>query len=143
MRLATVASLSLGLCLLPLTAVAELEQLYFSEDFSTADRTRSFFEGTLEERQFRYVDNEYEIDTSAGNAYGQSVLLEELDTYRVEVTGRMIQAGDNDSGFGLSFNYRERENEESPAGDYLLFLVYDRASYTVLRYLAGNTTILY
>ena len=133
------------LALLPgMAPRAASQELYFSDDF-TGSGDRALFEGRLDQRVFRYTGGEYEIDTSATDAYGQSVLLDDLGTYRLEVTGRMISAGDpQNSGFGVSFNYHERTGTASkPASDFLLFLVYDRGAYTVLRYKDGQTSVLY
>jgi hypothetical protein len=51
----------------------------------------------------------------------------------------MTQAGDRNSGFGLTLNYRARPNA-SP--DFLLFLVYDQGYYTLLRFVGGKTETL-
>ncbi|MCC7476827.1 DUF1080 domain-containing protein [bacterium] len=114
--------------------------LYFEDDFSSSSE-RYFFEGNLDERYFQYVDDEYEIDTTAGKTYGQSVLLEEMDGYSVEVAGRMVETSDPNGGFGLSFNYQERP--DGSGSDFLLLLAYDRGAYTVLRYYQGRTTVLF
>lgn len=111
------------------------ETLYFADDFS-GNGERAFFEGTLEGRNFSYGNGVYRIDTTAGGTYGQSVLLDNLSTYRAEVTGRLRDSADNDGGgFGLSFGYRERDG----GGNFLLLLVYDRGAFTVLRYVDGRT----
>lgn len=116
-------------------------ELYFSDDFSGGANARFFYEGTLDQRDFAYLDGEYEIDTSQGSSYGQSVLTEDLDNYRVEVSGRLLESQDSTGGgFGLSFNYRE--NSAANGSDFLLFLVYDRGAYTVLRYFEGQTSVL-
>jgi len=113
--------------------------LYFADDFSGGGE-RAFFEGTLDSRQFRYVEGEYEIDTTNSKSYGQSVLIEELDTFRAEVTGRMVATNDpNRGGFGISFNYRQR----AEGSDFLLFFVYDRGAFTVLRYLDGQSSVVH
>ena len=132
--------MGLALVLLPLCIAAAPAELYFSDDFQ-AGSEHYFYEGTLDGREFRYADDEYEIDTTRGQSYGQSVLLDQLDTYRVQVTGRMVKAKDAQSGFGLSLNYNEREG--ASGGDFVLFLAYDRGAYTVLRYLDGKTSVLY
>jgi len=119
-------------------ARAAADDLYFADDFSGSG-DRAFYEGTLDSRVFRYAEGQYEIDTRGSESYGQSVLLEDLDTYRVEVTGQMLQTADpNRGGFGLTFNYRQREG----GSDFLLFFVYDRGAFTVLRYLNGQSTVL-
>jgi hypothetical protein len=111
------------------------ETLYFADDFSGSGE-RAFFEGTLEGRTFTYEDGIYRIDTTGGATYGQSVLLDNLSTYRAEVTGRLRTTADNDGGgFGLSFGYRERDG----GGNFLLLLAYDRGAFTVLRYVDGKT----
>lgn len=123
----------------PGAPVAAEEDLYFSDDFS-GEEERAFFEGTLDNRVFRYRDGAYEIDTTLSDSYGQSVLLESLATYRVEVTGQLAETADPDGGgFGLSFNYTEGED----GSDFLLLLVYDRGAFTVLRYLDGATSVVY
>ena len=119
--------------LFPLAALAAPTNLYLSDDFSGKT---SFYQGTLDKRQFRTVDGQYEIDTTAADTYGQSVLLGDLDTYRVQVQGQMTTAGDRNSGFGLTVNYRPHQGG-SP--DFLLFLVYNQGYYTLLRYLNGKT----
>ena len=165
------------------TARAAQSELYFSDDFSGGEGRKYFYEGVLDQRNFAYADGQYEIDTSRGSSYGQSVLVEDLDTYRLEVTGQLAQSSDSTGGgFGLSFNYREPQkvfitatgdvyhsagcpnlgesrieisrSEAEQKGlkpcskcgggssDFLLFLVYDRGAYTVLRYLGGQTTVL-
>jgi hypothetical protein len=122
-------------------SLADPAELYFAEDFEEGGSEPFFFEGTLDQRRFSYVEGRYEIDTSTVEAYGQSVLLEDLASYRVEVTGQLLETADPDGGgFGLSLNYREREGG---GADFLLFLVYDRGAYTVLRYLEGRTGVLY
>src|SRR5689334_1677018 len=88
------------------TATAAPTNLYFSDGFAGK---KSFFEGTLEERKFRYADGKYEIDTTAGTTYGQSVLISDLSQYRVQAVGQMLTPGDRNSGFGLTVNYRARE----------------------------------
>jgi hypothetical protein len=89
---------------------------------------------------FSYEGGEYQIDTLRTDAYGQSILLEDLSTYSVEARGRLTESGDTDGGgFGISFNYREREG----SSDFLLFLVYNRGAYTVLRYSEGRTSVLF
>lgn len=126
--------------LLALSAVclAVSDDLYFADDFSGGGE-RAFYEGTLDARVFRYIDGQYEIDTTSSESYGQSVLLEDLDTYRVEVTGQMLETDDpNRGGFGLSFNYQQQDG----GSDFLLFFVYDRGAFTVLRYLGGQSTVL-
>ncbi len=128
-----------ALVLLPIAGGAA-DDLYFEDDFSSSSE-RYFYEGNLDERYFQYVDDEYEIDTTAGKTYGQSVLLEEMDNYTVEVAGRMVESNDPNGGFGLSFNYRERE--DGSGSDFLLLLAYDRGAYTVLRYYQGRTTVLF
>ena len=113
--------------LFPLAALAAPTNLYLSDDFSGKT---SFYQGTLDKRQFRTVDGQYEIDTTAADTYGQSVLLGDLDTYRVQVQGQMTTAGDRNSGFGLTVNYRPHQGG-SP--DFLLFLTYNEGYYTLLR----------
>lgn len=131
--------LLLGLVLAGTGALAAQRSLYFQDDFSGSGE-RAFYEGTLDARRFSYVDGRYEIDTLGGTAYGQSVLLEDLDTYRVEVTGQLQQTTDEqNAGFGLSFNYNQRDD----GSDFILFLVYDRGAFTVLRYLNGQTSVLF
>jgi hypothetical protein len=139
---ATGLALTLTLALL-LAAVARAapSQLYFSDSFAGLGE-RAFYEGELDGRQFRYTGGEYEIDTTRGAAYGQSVLLEALSTYRVEVAARMVSTQDEQrGGCGISFNYRARENGQG--GDFLLFMVYNRGAFTVLRYFDGRTSVLY
>jgi hypothetical protein len=133
-------SLMLAVALaLPGALAAAADDLYFTDDFS-GEGERAFFEGTLDNRVFRYRDGSYEIDTTLSDSYGQSVLLESLETYRVEVTGRLVETADPDGGgFGLSFNYAESEG----GSDFLLLLVYDRGAFTVLRYLDGATSVVY
>ena len=125
---------------LPLAAsTAAPDNVYFQDDFSGGGE-RAFYVGTLDARSFQYVDGRYEIDTLDGTSYGQSVLLEDLDTYRVEVRGQLIETEDEqEAGFGLSFNYNQRED----GSDFILLLVYDRGAFTVLRYLEGQTSVLY
>lgn len=123
------------------TIHAAPSQLYFSDDFS-GQGERAFYEGTLDQRQFAYSGGEYEIDTTRGSSYGQSILLDTLGTYRIETTGRMVAAQDAQrAGFGISFNYRQRSSGDG--GDFLLFMVYDRGAFTLLRYLDGRTSVLY
>lgn len=107
------------------------------EDFGP-DSEKYFFEGELDQRFFSYVDGEYEIDTTLSPAYGQSVVVENLETYRVETRGQLVSSTNADAGFGLSFNYRQRTTDN----EFLLFLVYDRGAYTVLKYSGGRTTVL-
>lgn len=122
-------------------AHAAPSQLYFSDSFD-GKGDRAFYEGILDNRKFAYVDGEYEIDTTRGTSYGQSILLESLSNYRVEVTGRMVSTVDEQrGGFGISFNYRQREGADG--GDFLLFMAYNRGAFTVLRYLNGQTSVLY
>jgi len=131
--------LLLALAALAGTAAATPQDVYFQDDFSGGGE-RAFYVGTLDARSFQYIDGKYEIDTLDGNSYGQSVLLEDLDTYRVEVTGQMMESEDpQEAGFGLSFNYNQREG----GSDFILLLVYDRGAFTVLRYLDGQTSVLY
>ncbi|MDQ3023197.1 MAG: hypothetical protein M3R04_02245 [bacterium] len=117
-------------------AQAAPTNLYFSDGFAGK---KSFFEGSLDQREFRYADGKYEIDTTAGTTYGQSVLLGDLTEYRVQATGQMTSAGDRNSGFGLTVNYRAVEGG-SP--EFLLFLVYDQGYYTLLRFSSGKTETL-
>jgi hypothetical protein len=128
------------LALLAGPASSQEDELYFSDDFSSTGE-RYFYEGNLDERLFSYVEDGYEIDTRQGSTYGQSVLLENLDTYAVEVSGRTLETNDKNGGLGLSFNYRERS--DGKASDFLLLLAYDRGAYTVLRYYDGRTTVLF
>ena len=115
-------------------------ELYFEDGFDPTASKKYFFEGTLDNRVFSYEGGEYQIDTMRTDAYGQSILLEDLSTYSVETTGRLLESSDDDGGgFGISFNYRERDG----GSDFLLFLVYNRGAYTVLRYSAGRTSVLY
>jgi hypothetical protein len=133
----------IGLMLLLYAGVAHAasNQLYFSDSFDGAG-DRAFFEGVLDNRNFAYVDGEYEIDTTRGTSYGQSILLESLSNYRVEATGRMVSTADEQrGGFGVSFNYSQREGADG--GDFLLFMAYNRGAFTVLRYLNGQTSVLY
>src|SRR5438093_1134420 len=113
--------LALVLCaLLPASGYASApSKLYFSDDFSGK---HNFFEGALDQRKFRYVAGQYEIDTTAASTYGQSVLMGDLDAYRVQATAQMTKAGDGSSGFGLTLNYRAHTGG-SP--DFVLFFVYD------------------
>ena len=134
-----VVTVLLAAMMLVSPAASADKALFFQDDFSGSGE-RAFYEGTLDARRFSYVDGRYEINTMDGTAYGQSVLLEDLDTYRAEVTGQLIDTTDaQNCGLGLSFNYRQRED----GSDFLLFLVYDRGAFTVLRYLNGNTSVLY
>lgn len=119
------------------------DALYFKDDFSAANGEKFFYEGTLDERSFGYREGAYQIDTRRSTAYGQSVLTENLDSYRLEASCQLADTTDiNGGGFGLSFNYREG-GDLSTGSDFLLFLVYDRGAYTILRYLEGRTTVLY
>lgn len=122
-------------------AVAAPSQLYFSDDFSGTGE-RAFYEGTLDKREFAYREGEYQVDTTRGTSYGQSILLESLSNYRVEVRARLESTADEErGGFGISFNYRQRDNGDG--GDFLLFMVYNRGAFTVLRYLDGRTSVVY
>jgi hypothetical protein len=113
--------------------------LYFSDSFEGSEHY--FYEGTLDQRDFSYLEGEYEIDTLRASAYGQSILVEDLDNYRVEVAARLADTSDPDGGgLGLSFNYRERE---TGAADFLLLLVYNRGAFAILRYYNGQTSTLY
>jgi hypothetical protein len=122
--------------LVPVLAFAASSNLYFSDDFSGK---KSFYVGTLDNRVFRYDAGQYEIDTTAAETYGQSVLLGDLSDYSVRVRGQMTKAGSTNSGFGITVNYRARE-KGSP--DFLLFLAYNEGYYTLLRYNGGKTTVL-
>lgn len=123
---------------LPLAGAAATETLYFADDFSGGGE-RAFYEGTLDARTFSYVDGRYEIDTTRTDAYGQSVLSEDLDTYRAEVRAQLTRSDDPErGGFGLSFNYRARDG----GSDFMLLFAYDRGAYTVLRYLDGQSSVL-
>lgn len=132
-------------CLITIVMISAVwaapSQLYFSDDFAGVGE-RAFFEGTLDQRGFAYRDGEYEIDTTRGTSYGQSILLESLANYRIEVRARLQSTADEErGGFGISFNYRQRENGDG--GDFLLFMVYNRGAFTVLRYLDGRTSVVY
>jgi hypothetical protein len=127
-----------ALALTQAASAAPLTQ-YFGDDFSGSATKRYFFEGELDNRKFRYTDGQYEIDTTGGSSYGQSVLLDDLSEYQLEATGRLSSTTDtNGGGFGLSFNY----SASGDSGDFLLFMVYDRGAYTVLRYRGGQTSVL-
>jgi hypothetical protein len=124
------------------TAAAD-DPLYFQDDFSAAGGSKFFYEGNLDERSFGYREGTYQIDTRRSTAYGQSVLTESLDSYRVEATCQLKDTKDaNGGGYGISFNYREATGGAS-GSDFLLFLVYDRGAYSILRYLEGRTSVLY
>ncbi len=113
--------------------------LYFSDNFESGEHY--FYEGTLDDRDFSYAAGEYEINTLRANTYGQSILVEDLADYRLEVSARLDETGDTDGGgLGLSFNYRERD---TGAADFLLLLVYNRGAFAVLRYYNGQTSTLY
>jgi hypothetical protein len=141
MRLPGLALLLTALLACAVLTGAAPTQLYFSDDFS-GQGEHAFYEGALDQRHFAYVDGEYQIDTSGGTSYGQSILLDSLSSYRIEATGRMASAADQQrAGFGISFNYRQRASGEG--GDFLLFMVYDRGAFTVLRYLDGRTSVLF
>jgi hypothetical protein len=133
-RLAACLAVALS-CTAP--ALAAPGNLYFSDDFSGS--AKPFFEGTIENRQFRYVDGQYEIDTTAAGTYGQSVLLGDLEDYRVQVSGKLVRGDDKNAGFGISLNYRERQGGNPY---FILFLVYNQGAYTILRYYQDQTTIL-
>jgi hypothetical protein len=134
------AAFALSFCALAAAAnAAPPKARYFADDFAGTATKRFFFEGNLDDRKFRYVDGRYEIDTTGGSSYGQSVLLDELENYSIEATGQMLSSTEaNGGGFGISFNYRPRGD----SGNFLLFMVYDKGAYTVLRYLDGQTTVL-
>lgn len=120
-------------------AIAAPSELYFEDNFEGDEHY--FYEGVLDQRHFSYREGEYEIDTREASAYGQSILVEDLEDYRVEVTARLAETTDaNGGGVGLSFNYHDNE---SGAADFLLLLVYNRGAFTLLRYLNGETTTLY
>ena len=120
-------------------ALAAPSELYFSDGFEGAEHY--FYEGTLDQRDFRYTEGEYEIDTLKASAYGQSILVEDLADYRVEVSARLAETGDPEGGgLGVTFNYRERD---TGAADFLLLLVYNRGAFAVLRYYNGQTSTLY
>lgn len=137
-RLHSPSGIALLLVALILAGAAAGETLFFADDFSGAGE-RAFYEGTLDARTFSYVDGRYEIDTTRSEAYGQSVLSEDLDTYRVEVRAQLMQSDDPDrGGFGLSFNYHPRDG----GSDFILLFVYDRGAYAVLRYLDGQSSVL-
>ena len=129
-----------GLLLLVLCSVAGAAptNLYFIDDFA-GDSGTYFFSGQLDQRNFGYSGGNYQIDTTQSDAYGQSVLLEDLDDYSVEVSAQLLESTDRDGGgFGISFNYNER-----PGGsDFMLFLVYDRGAFAVLRYRDDKTSVL-
>lgn len=120
------------------TANADAKIQYLQDNFGGSGE-RYFFEGELEQRYFRYVEGKYEIDTTGGESYGQSILVDDLSNYRLEVKAQMIQGGRENGGFGLSYNYRQGIE----GNDFLLFLVYDRGAFTVLRYFKGQTSVLY
>jgi hypothetical protein len=137
-RLSLLLTLTLGAACSAALAAGEP---YFQDDFSASGGRKPFFEGTLEQRHFTYQDGQYEIDTRDGSTYGQSVLVERLGSFRVETTGQLVESKDpTGGGFGLTFNYRERHDEAG--SDFMLFLVYNRGAFTVLRYLDGKTTVL-
>ncbi len=119
-------------------ALAAPDNLYFIDDFSAESGTY-FYSGKLDERNFGYEQGGYFIDTTQSDAYGQSVLLEDLDEYSVEVNAQLLDSSDRDGGgFGISFNYNER-----PGGsDFMLFLVYNRGAFAVLRYKDDKTSVL-
>jgi hypothetical protein len=144
MKLLAWLGLTLLVLLLALPAAAD-DPLYFQDDFSAGSGQKFFYEGNLDERSFGYRDGGYQIDTRRSTAYGQSVLTENLDSYRLEANCQLNDTKDaNGGGFGLSFNYREAPAGSASAGsDFLLFLVYDRGAYSVLRYLDGRTSVLY
>jgi hypothetical protein len=120
-------------------AQAAPSELFFEDNFEGSEHY--FYEGTLDQRTFTYREGEYEIDTLKATAYGQSILVEDLNNYRVEVAARLAETGDPDGGgFGVSFNYRERS---TGAADFLLLLVYNRGAFTLLRYYNGQTSTLY
>jgi hypothetical protein len=120
-------------------AQAAPSELYFSDNFEGSEHY--FYEGTLDQRVFSYHDGEYEINTTQASAYGQSILVEDLNNYRVEVSAKLAETTDAEGGgLGLSFNYRERE---TGAADFLLLLVYNRGAFTLLRYYNGQTSTLY
>lgn len=135
------ALVALGLALMTdRGAQAEWGGPYFSDDFSGSPG-KHFYEGVLDGRQFRYVSGEYEIDTMQGTSYGQSILLAELEDYRVEATGWLESSAGASQGFGISFNYQEAAGDETGA-DFMLFLIYGRGAFAVLRYLDGETSLL-
>ena len=136
-------ALVLAVAVLPLRAALADDQIYFQDDFSGTQKY--FYEGALDQRQFAYGGGQYHIDTTKSSAYGQSVLTEKLETYRVEATCQLKESKDpNGGGFGISFNYREASGGSAVSGsDFLLFLVYDRGAYSILRYLDGRTSVLY
>jgi hypothetical protein len=141
MRL-TLALAALLACAAALPSQAA-DALYFQDDFSSGGQ-KFFYEGSLDQRSFGYKDGQYEIDTRQSTAYGQSVLTEDLGSYRVEATCQLKQSQDpNGGGYGISFNYREASLPGATGSDFLLFLVYDRGAYSILRYLGGQTSILY
>jgi hypothetical protein len=135
--------LALAAAALPLGRGMADDQPYFQDDFSGAQKY--FYEGLLDDRQFGYAGGQYHIDTSKSNAYGQSVLTENLETYKVEATCQLESSSDpNGGGYGISFNYHEATGQDAVSGsDFLLFLVYDRGAYSILRYLDGRTSVLY
>lgn len=130
--------------LLAATSARAADELYFQDDFSAGSGQKFFYEGNLDERSFGYRDGTYQIDTRRSTAYGQSVLTEDLDSYRIEATCQLGDTTDiNGGGFGLSFNYQEGAGDTGAGSDFLLFLVYDRGAYTILRYHEGRTSVLY
>ena len=127
-----------GIIMLPTGALAASGNLYFIDDFSAESGTY-FYSGKLDEREFGYRDGAYRINTTKSDAYGQSVLLEDLEEYSVEVSARLLESSDRDGGgFGISFNYNER-----PGGsDFMLFLIYNRGAFAVLRYKDDKTSVV-
>ncbi|MCB1219953.1 MAG: hypothetical protein H7A35_01535 [Planctomycetales bacterium] len=119
-------------------ATAAPSNLYFIDDFSGESGTY-FYSGQLDERRFGYDKGQYRIDTSGSEAYGQSVLLEDLEEYSVEVSAQLLDSSDKDGGgFGISFNYNERQG----GSDFMLFLIYNRGAFAVLRYKDDKTSVV-
>ena len=122
----------------PHAAQAAPGNLYFIDDFSEESGTY-FYSGQLDQRSFGYGNGVYGIDTTQSDAYGQSVLLEDLDEYSVEVSARLLESSDEDGGgFGISFNYNERQG----GSDFMLFLIYNRGAFAVLRYKDDKTSVV-
>ncbi|HES58153.1 MAG TPA: hypothetical protein ENO21_01845, partial [Firmicutes bacterium] len=137
MRISLGAITALLTAAVVLPALAASTNLFLQDDFDSGERF--FFEGTLEERNFRYVDGEYEIDTTGSEDYGQSIMLGDMAEYMVQADARLVITNDdNGGGYGLAFNYREGEEHN----DFMLFLVYDRGAFAVLRYLGGSTEVI-
>jgi hypothetical protein len=135
LRILPALLISLLLCSI---AGAAPSNLYFIDDFA-GDTGTYFFSGQLDQRSFGYSEGKYLIDTTNSEAYGQSVLLEDLDEYSVEVSAQQLDSSDKDGGgYGISFNYNERDG----GSDFMLFLVYNRGAFAVLRYSNDKTSVL-